>query len=323
MISRNTVKISIIIAGVILIAIVTQWYIKVAFQKPKEAPAIEPGVDVDLPLEEGFESIANARGLLAEGNRAQAIRLLEETISTTPDPKEAYESLNLLSSVYREDDNLIKTKETYKMMQGSYSDYSDPSELQEKIGEINIELIHSPRLTQDSESYTVKPGDSLAKIARQYNTTIALIKNANNLKSDIITPGMKLKVQRVSYSVVVDKSESVLRLILRDEVIKTYPVSTGMNNSTPIGAFKINQDKLIDPVWYSPEGVVPSGDPNNVLGTRWMGITTPEPGYGIHGTNDPTSIGYQCTEGCVRMYNAGVEELYDILPVGTEVTIID
>ena len=46
-------------------------------------------------------------------------------------------------------------------------------------------------------------------------------------------------------------------------------------------------------------------------------------GYGIHGTTEPESIGYQCTEGCVRMRNADVEELFAVLPVGAEVTVID
>ncbi|MBM3248214.1 MAG: L,D-transpeptidase, partial [Candidatus Omnitrophica bacterium] len=57
------------------------------------------------------------------------------------------------------------------------------------------------------------------------------------------------------------------------------------------------------------------------LGTRWMGFDIPE--YGIHGTTEPESIGKQATKGCVRMINKDVEELYSILPVGTEVTIID
>jgi len=54
-----------------------------------------------------------------------------------------------------------------------------------------------------------------------------------------------------------------------------------------------------------------------------MGLTTPEPGYGIHGTTEPESIGYQSTEGCVRMRNEDVDELYSIIPIGTPVTVIN
>ena len=58
-----------------------------------------------------------------------------------------------------------------------------------------------------------------------------------------------------------------------------------------------------------------------VLGTRWMGFDIT--GYGIHGTTEPDKIGQQVTAGCVRMRNEEVEELYTLIPVGTEVTIQD
>ena len=66
---------------------------------------------------------------------------------------------------------------------------------------------------------------------------------------------------------------------------------------------------------------MPPESPENVLGTRWMGFDIP--GYGIHGTVEPKAIGQQVTAGCVRMLNEQVEELYSILPVGTEVVIVD
>ena len=52
-----------------------------------------------------------------------------------------------------------------------------------------------------------------------------------------------------------------------------------------------------------------------------MGID--KKGYGIHGTIDPNAIGQQITAGCVRMTNADVEELFSIVPTGTDVTIVD
>ncbi|MCX5714227.1 MAG: L,D-transpeptidase [Candidatus Omnitrophica bacterium] len=63
------------------------------------------------------------------------------------------------------------------------------------------------------------------------------------------------------------------------------------------------------------------GSADNLLGTRWLGIDLP--GYGIHGTVDPSSLGKQVTQGCVRMANSDAEELYSIVPTGTEVTIVD
>ena len=59
----------------------------------------------------------------------------------------------------------------------------------------------------------------------------------------------------------------------------------------------------------------PYGDPENILGTHWLGLNVP--GYGIHGTWDTNSIGKQATAGCIRLLNDDIAELYTILPVGT------
>jgi len=66
---------------------------------------------------------------------------------------------------------------------------------------------------------------------------------------------------------------------------------------------------------------VPAGSPDNILGVAWLGFDLP--GYGIHGTTEPQNLGKQVTQGCVRMANTDVEELYTIVPVGTEVQIVD
>jgi lipoprotein-anchoring transpeptidase ErfK/SrfK len=80
-------------------------------------------------------------------------------------------------------------------------------------------------------------------------------------------------------------------------------------------------NRIIDPPWYSQEGLIPPDDPRNILGSRWLGFDLP--GYGIHGTTDPASIGKPVTQGCVRLANADVEELFILLPEGTPVTIVE
>lgn len=57
------------------------------------------------------------------------------------------------------------------------------------------------------------------------------------------------------------------------------------------------------------------------FGTRWMGLNVPWGIYGIHGTNKPGSIGTFASAGCIRMFNKDVEELFDLVPLGTPVTI--
>ncbi len=215
---------------------------------------------------------------------------------------------------------LIAAKQTYQKLFSDYPTAENLQKIQHKILSLNIKILFSPTVTSRSKLYEVAPGDSLEKIAKKFNTTIELIKKANNLSGNLIKPGMELKVQKESFPIVVDKSQNTLTLFSGEEIIKVYTVSTGKSNSTPVGTFKI-VNKLINPPWHSAKGVIPPDSPENVLGTRWLGID--KAGYGIHGTDKPDSIGYQSTEGCIRMYNADVEELYTIVPRGTKVVIID
>lgn len=174
----------------------------------------------------------------------------------------------------------------------------------------------------DSRSviYTVKKGDSLTSIAKSHGTTVDLIAKINGLTSDRLAIGQRLKVPTVKFNIVVDKSQNILILKAGEEVLKTYVVSTGTNNSTPVGVFQVT-DKLLNPTWYKAGAVVPPDSPENVLGTRWIGIT--QKGYGIHGTTEPDKLGQQVTAGCVRMRNDEVEELYGFVSRGTEVTVVD
>ncbi|MFZ5800166.1 MAG: L,D-transpeptidase family protein [Candidatus Omnitrophota bacterium] len=189
-----------------------------------------------------------------------------------------------------------------------------------RLEAINMKIIFSSLATPQTKIYEVKPGDSLDKIAKHFNTTVELLKKSNHLSSAVIRPGQKLRVWVEKFSIFVDKSQNLLVLKSGDEVIKTYRVSTGKNNSTPVGNFKITS-KLVNPVWFKAGAAVPAESPENVLGSRWMGFDLP--GYGIHGTVVPDTLGQQVTEGCVRMANQDVEELFAIVPLGAEVTVVD
>jgi len=213
-----------------------------------------------------------------------------------------------------------EAKNIYQKLINDFADSKDVMNWQRKLEEINIKLLFSPVITSGSTLYEIKPGDTLSKIASEFKTTPDLIMKSNNLKNDLLIPGRKIKVWVASFNILVDKSQNILLLKSNEEVIKTYIVATGLNNSTPVGNFKIT-NKLLNPTWFKAGTVVPAGSPQNILGTRWLGFDLP--GYGIHGTTDPQSLGKQVTQGCVRMSNAEIEELYTIIPVGTEVTIVD
>jgi len=195
-----------------------------------------------------------------------------------------------------------------------------PSEINDEAMAKRWKNLFSKELTKDSILYTVKPGDSFYVLAHKNHTTIDLIKRINNLKGDNLYAGTKLKIHTASFLIRVDKSKNTLTLYSDGLPVKKYSVATGKKNCTPVGEFEI-KDKLVNPTWFKTGAIFPPGSPKNGLGTRWMGFD--KPSYGIHGTIDPKSIGTQASEGCVRMLNEDVEELYSIVPVGTKVTIQD
>lgn len=103
----------------------------------------------------------------------------------------------------------------------------------------------------------------------------------------------------------VSVSQHQLKLFNGDTLIKTYPIATGkILSPTPIGTYTIiNKQK----------------NPGGFFGVLWMGLSKPH--YGIHGTNNPSSIGKNVSKGCIRMFNHDVLELSQNAPIGTKVYI--
>lgn len=215
---------------------------------------------------------------------------------------------------------LLEAKSIYQKLVNDFAESPEVASWQKKAEDINIKLLFSPAITPKSIIYQIKPGDTLNKIAREHKTTAELIMKSNNISDSLIIPGRKIKIWNASFSILVDKSQNIMLLKSDEEVVKTYIVSTGKDNCTPVGVFKI-VNKLANPTWFKAGAVVPAGSPENVLGTRWMGFDLA--GYGIHGTTESKELGKQVTQGCVRLSNSDVEELYNIIPTGTEVTIVE
>ncbi|MCM8780167.1 MAG: LysM peptidoglycan-binding domain-containing protein, partial [Candidatus Omnitrophica bacterium] len=132
-----------------------------------------------------------------------------------------------LAKTQEENKEYLLAKETYQKLIKHYPHSASVSNWQRHIEEINIKLLFSPLIHPGSMIYEVKPGDTLAKIAKEFNTTVDLIMKSNNLESSNIRPGQKIKVVTCPFSVIVDKSQNILMLKTGDEIIKTYIVSTG------------------------------------------------------------------------------------------------
>jgi lipoprotein-anchoring transpeptidase ErfK/SrfK len=216
--------------------------------------------------------------------------------------------------------SLVEAGAIYQKLINEFTNSAEVMNWQRKSEDLNIKILFSSIVTPKCIIYAIKPGDSLVKIAGEFKTTPELIMKSNNISSDKILAGRKIRVWNAPFNILVDKSQNILILKSDEDVIKTYIVSTGANNCTPVGTFKII-NKLSNPTWFKAGAVVEPGSPENILGSRWLGLNLP--GYGIHGTTEPQSLGKQVTKGCVRMAKPEVEELYAIVPEGTEVVIIE
>jgi len=118
--------------------------------------------------------------------------------------------------------------------------------------------------------------------------------------------------------IVVSIPERKLVLFEGDRVLRIFEVAVGKPSTpTPRGKFAII-NRVPNPTYFARTGAVAPGA-NNPLGSRWMGLSAR--GYGIHGTNVPSSIGKAASHGCVRMRKQDLEELFEMVTVGTMVEL--
>jgi lipoprotein-anchoring transpeptidase ErfK/SrfK len=125
-------------------------------------------------------------------------------------------------------------------------------------------------------------------------------------------------VARPARRIVISIADRKLAVMESDRVVRIFPTAVGAPASpSPVGIYKI-VTSIPDPTWYYKGKVVGPGK-SNPLGTRWLGLSIS--GYGIHGTNNPSSIGQNASHGCVRMRNHDVEELFGLVGVGDQVEL--
>jgi lipoprotein-anchoring transpeptidase ErfK/SrfK len=123
---------------------------------------------------------------------------------------------------------------------------------------------------------------------------------------------------RPARRIVISISDRRLAVLESGRVLKVFPTAVGAPRTpSPAGSYRIVQ-RVVNPTWYSKGKVVPPGK-SNPLGTRWIGLSAK--GYGIHGTNNPSSIGANVSHGCIRMRNRDVEELFVLVSVGDSVDL--
>jgi lipoprotein-anchoring transpeptidase ErfK/SrfK len=170
------------------------------------------------------------------------------------------------------------------------------------------------------------PGRSLRKFPTRMLIRHAIVIGVRTI---IVAPLRKVPATAVTSEpvIVIHRASNRLYLYRGTRFWRTFPVATGQAQwPTPLGHFQIVV-KWKNPWWFPPtqdswaQGLkpVPPG-PGNPLGTRWMGLSAP--GVGIHGTDDPWSIGHSESHGCIRMQVPSAEWLFNRVRIGTPVFIV-
>jgi L,D-transpeptidase ErfK/SrfK len=194
----------------------------------------------------------------------------------------------------------------------------------------------SEQIVGQEFTYTLQEGDTLASIGARFGVSVDLLAANNNLSaSSLLKIGHALLVDNrhivandLGDGIVINIPQRMLFYFRDGRLIRHFPVGLGRPDwPTPTAPFKIVA-KVENPTWYVPRSIqeemrregqvvkscVPPG-PDNPLGNHWLGLSIG--GYGIHGTNDPTTIYQFRLHGCVLAHNDDIAQLFDDVALGT------
>jgi hypothetical protein len=268
-----------------------------------------------------FASLAKAYG---EGDLAG----LAVALKPTPDPSPAWLAWAEALAVQgvQQEQYLVGGRSLGRLLQGMLAlGYSRDRVLELKPTAASLGRQAGEFLPFDK--YEVQPGESMyvvrAKIRKQGKKhNYRWLAEFNRKGNYNLRQGETLKIPHQELSVRAWRGARVVAVFAGEFPVRIYTCSVGRKgHETPLGSFSLGicEEK---PVYY-PSGLpaVPYGNPENPLGERWMGYNE-APSYGLHGTNSEETIGSFESEGCIRMHNTDVIELFDLLPVGTLVEIM-
>ncbi len=188
--------------------------------------------------------------------------------------------------------------------------------------------------------YQVQSGEVPSMIGQKFDLPWQFILKINNIDDPKrLWAGAKIKVVKGPFTAKIYRSTFTMDVFIQDTYVKSYKVGLGkigpQGNPTPTGLWKVKshgKGKLIRPPWPDPVTgkFVYYEDSDYPLGERWIGLdgidgqAKGRNGFGIHGTNQPESIGQFASDGCIRMLNEDVIEFYNMATEGlTEIQVVD
>jgi L,D-transpeptidase ErfK/SrfK len=212
---------------------------------------------------------------------------------------------------------------------------------------IQFELAPDEDIVGRVQITTSSKEDTLTDIARRFNVGYEEIVRANprvdpwlpGAGKPIVVPTQFILPNAPREGVIINVA--VMRIYYfpphkanEPQVVITHPIGIGkVGWKTPEGVTKIVRRQK-DPVWHVPVSVIKehkeNGEdldavigpgPDNPLGRYAFYLAWPS--YLIHGTNKPAGVGLRSSHGCIRLYPEDIESFYDMIPVGTQVRVVN
>lgn len=225
-----------------------------------------------------------------------------------------------------------------QVLSGSLS-RSEEAAAVRKLTALARQTIFSPEMFDGDPvvlSYTVQPGDTVDGITRRLglNLPISVVEQING-DCDSLSPGRTLKLLRGPFRAIISKSRFSMYVFLQGPdgqkiVVRRVKVALGKNDGTPLGGFRI-AGKAKHVTWTPPPSMakkykkpIPWGQKGYPLGKDGYfmtlrgtdGATRSLKGYGIHGTNAQWSIGKAASHGCIRVGDADIGPLWNMMTEG-------
>lgn len=191
----------------------------------------------------------------------------------------------------------------------------------------------------EEKVYVATQEDTLVHIARAQEMGFVEMRAANpNVDpwipgngTEVILPKRHILPDAPHEGIVINLPEMRLYAFVNgDEEPSTFPIGIGREGlETPLGTTTVVR-KAEGPSWRptarmrredpSLPAVVEAG-PENPLGTHALYLGWPT--YALHGTNKPYGIGRRISSGCIRLYPENITRLFEMIPVGTKVTVVN
>jgi len=262
-----------------------------------------------------------------------------EIVTKIPEhpPSESYQSGTALYNAKKLVEARSKLSEAYFSGSLSAEQQDDARRMLEEIADITLIGRGSPVYPDDpyTDHYEVRPGEALTTIERKLRLHIPwqLFLRVNNLlRPEDLEAGRRYKVVYGPFHAVISKGAFIMDVFLHREgnektFVKRFPIGIGVDGSTPVGMWRVKMGgKQQRPTWYPPpnsplRGPIPYGHPDYAFGAKglWIGLegmdasTRNLTDYGIHSTNDQTSIGGAQSLGCIRLADRDIDLVYSLL----------